>query len=214
MMQMFFSSVPLSMLCLGDSYTIGEAVEKNESFPLQTTQMLSEKNFRFSEPRVIAKTGWTTDELKAAIEAEKPEGKFDFVTLLIGVNNQYRGRDLKNFEDELTALLHSAIDYANGNKQNVVVFSIPDWGVTPFIAQDNLKRSREQVHNEIDAFNNIKQKVCAELQIHFIDITPHSRNAKHDRALIAEDGLHPSGKMYAHWAALLSEHIAKTLSEN
>lgn len=197
-----------SILCLGDSYTIGEAVDETERFPEQTVKMLAQQGIHFNKPRIIAKTGWTTDELADAIEQTGLKEKFDFVTLLIGVNNEYRGRDLDNYRKEFKALLHTALNYAGNNKNHVVVISIPDWGATPFAAQDPKKRSPQQIAEEIDAFNAVAKQEADKAGVHYIDITPHSRFASNDASLVAQDGLHPSGKMYTYWALQLSKLLA------
>src|SRR5690606_20877737 len=132
-----------------DSYTIGEQVALHENFPYQTVALLREKNIEAADPVIVAKTGWTTDELAMAIREEGIREQFSFVTLLIGVNNQYRGRAVENYREEFTSLLQQAITFANGDSQKVFVLSIPDWGVTPF-AQD---RDRKQVAVEIDVYN-------------------------------------------------------------
>ena len=193
------------MLCLGDSYTIGEAVPQEDSFPFQTVKLLAKKNIIFEEPKIIAKTGWTTDELQVAIREANIKGTFDFVTLLIGVNNQYRNRDLGNYKEEFSALLHQAISFANGKPEKVVVLSIPDWGVTPFAEKD--ERGQEKISQAIDAFNAVNKQIAKREKVHYIDITPHSRKAKNDASLIATDGLHPSGKMYAYWAGKVAEYF-------
>lgn len=192
-----------TLLCLGDSYTIGEAVEESKRFPMQTIDLLKKNKMDFEEPIIIAKTGWTTDELQTAIQEKNLNQKFDFVTLLIGVNNQYRGRDVENYRKEFRELLHTSIDYAYGNHQHVYVLSIPDWGVTPFAQND--KRGEKKIGEEIDLFNAINKEETQKVNANYIDITPVSRHAKNNSALIAEDGLHPSGKMYAAWAKQLSE---------
>ena len=195
-----------SMLCLGDSYTIGEAVTEDARFPNQAIKMLGEKGIQFENPKIIAKTGWTTDELADAIVQEKLGGnKYDVVTLLIGVNNQYRSRDKENYKQEFTALLHTAIGYAEKGKSHVFVVSIPDWGVTPFAEKDS--RSAAELAKQIDAFNAINKEVAAANGVHYIEITKESRKAAKDAGLVAEDGLHPSAKMYQHWAALLAKGI-------
>lgn len=194
-----------TMLCLGDSYTIGEAVDEKDRFPMQAVELLKQRNIPFATPNLIAKTGWTTDELTIAIKEHNLSGTYDYVTLLIGVNNQYRGRDLDNYRQEFTALLHTAINYAGGNKKHVFIISIPDWGVTPFGHAD--KRGEEQISKEIDQYNTVNKQVAHSEGITYIDITPHSRLAKTDAELIATDGLHPSGKMYAYWAEKLTEAI-------
>jgi lysophospholipase L1-like esterase len=152
---MLMSSTPhkYTMLCLGDSYTIGEAVAEEARFPNQAAALLESKGFAFDKPKIIAKTGWTTDELAAAIVEEKPAGKFDVVTLLIGVNNQYRSRDKENYRQEFTALLHTAIAFSESGKKGVFVVSIPDWGVTPFAKKDS--RPAKEIGAQIDAFNAI-----------------------------------------------------------
>ncbi|MFN8285388.1 MAG: SGNH/GDSL hydrolase family protein [Chitinophagales bacterium] len=201
-----------TLLCLGDSYTIGESVAEKDRFPEKTVELLYEKGIEFNQPDIIAKTGWTTDELASVIKERNLKGPYSFVTLLIGVNNQYRQRNLNNYRKEFAELLHTAIDYAGGNKNHVVVISIPDWGVTPFVAQDAKQRTGEQIGREIDEFNAVNKEEAAKAGVHYIDITAHSRLAAKDEALIANDGLHPSGKMYLHWASELSKLITNILS--
>ena len=200
-----------TLLCLGDSYTIGESVEEKERFPEQAVTMLQAKGLSFAKPEIIAKTGWTTDELQAAIKEKNLTGTYDFVTLLIGVNNQYRGRDLQNYRTEFAALLQTALQYSNGRTERVVVISIPDWGVTPFVSKDAKQRSAGTIAHEIDAFNAVNHGEANKAGVHYLEITYHSRLAATDSTLIANDGLHPSGKMYANWAFKLAEYIAGTL---
>lgn len=182
-------------LALGDSYTIGESVNTNLRFPIQLADSLKQIDLNISEVKIIAKTGWTTDELKKDILSQKPLDNYDLVTLLIGVNNQYRGRDIENYRQEFVELLNMAINFAGNNKDNVIVISIPDWGVTPF-AKD---RDTVQISKEIDAFNIVILEETDRLKVKFVDVTPISREAKNDSSLIANDGLHPSGKMYKLW---------------
>lgn len=196
-----------AMLCLGDSYTIGESVKEEERFPIQAVEMLKDKGIEVSKPHIIATTGWTTDELADAIKKENLKGRFDYVTLLIGVNNQYRQRDTGEYRQQFTELLHTAISYAGGNKNHVFVLSIPDWGVTPFVQKDAKLRSGEQISNEIEVFNKINLDVSVAEGVHYVDITPVSKEAKTNLALLAEDGLHPSGLMYREWAQLLTQKI-------
>ncbi len=190
---------PLRYLALGDSYTIGEAVPETDRFPVQLVKALKEKNLHFSSPQIIATTGWTTAELSKAIAAQKPLGPFDLVTLLIGVNNQYRGIDkgytLELYQKEFSDLLQQAIAFAGGDVAKVVVISIPDWGATPFAEG----RNRAKVAKEIDEYNAINKSITKKLAICYVDITEHSRLALKDIDLVAHDGLHPSGKMYAYW---------------
>lgn len=197
----------LRMLCLGDSYTIGEAVEEFERFPNQTADLLRDRGFAFDKPRIIATTGWTTDELNKAVDDANVVDTYDVVTLLIGVNNQYRGRDLENYKDEFNLLLQRALQFAGQNPDRVFVLSIPDWGVTPFAAD----RDREKIAKEIDAFNEANETLTRRAGVKYIDITPVSRNAQVDPTLVASDGLHPSGKMYGLWAAMLAPLVAQAL---
>jgi len=143
-------SQPLRYLALGDSYTIGESVEKENRWPVQLTELLRRNGYKLEDPVIIAKTGWTTDELSDGIKEYKPEGKFDLVTLLIGVNNQYRGRNINEFRNQFQDLLCQAINFADGKTERVVVLSIPDWGVTPFAEA----RDRIKIGKEIDLFNS------------------------------------------------------------
>lgn len=198
------------MLCLGDSYTIGEAVEEGERFPMQAVELLKAKGIAFEKPEIIAKTGWTTDELAAAIKERGLTGNYDFVTLLIGVNNQYRGRDTDNYRTEFDALLNTAIGYADSKRHHVFVLSIPDWGVTPF--GNNDKRGEQQIGAEIDLYNAVNKQEAVKAHVNYIDITPGSRYAKTDASLIATDGLHPSGKMYKEWAEKLVEGIVEKIT--
>lgn len=195
----------LSYLALGDSYTVGEAVEQNESFPYQLAEILKGRGIEVATPKVIAKTGWTTDELRHAIQQEQISGTFDLVTLLIGVNNQYRGYSQETYRKEFAELLETAISFAAGKKENVYVASIPDWGVTEFAK--NSGRDLETISNEIDAFNKINLQETEAKQVTYVDITPISRQAIKKQTLIATDGLHPSGKMYTEWAKLIAEQI-------
>lgn len=196
---------PLTYLALGDSYTIGEAVTANESFPYQLTAQLKLQNLNVQTPKIIAKTGWTTDELQAAIKEASLKTSFDMVTLLIGVNNQYRGNSQSTYRKEFKELLQTAIAFAGNNKKHVFVVSIPDWGVTPF--GKNSGRSTQTIAQEIDAFNAINKEETLALGISYTDITPGSRNALTDASLVASDGLHPSGKMYGEWALKVSAAV-------
>jgi lysophospholipase L1-like esterase len=179
-------------LALGDSYTIGESVPAAERFPMQLAKELG-----LGEPQIIAKTGWTTDELNAAIDAATPQGPFDLVTLLIGVNNQYRGRDAEQYRGEFGALLQRAIGFAGGDAKKVVVVSIPDWGVTAFAEG----RDRAKIARELDQYNAINREEAARAGARYVDITAVSRQA--DAGLVAGDGLHPSGEQYRQWVRLI-----------
>lgn len=182
-------------LALGDSYTIGESVSAEERYPVQLADSLATLGINIDNTRIVAKTGWTTDELAIGIEKRNIRETYDMVTLLIGVNNQYRGRDLENYRSEFESLLLTAIQFANNDPGRVIVISIPDWGVTPFAEG----RNADQIAAEIDAFNEVNETVSQEYNIKYAYITDISRLAKEDRDLIADDGLHPSGKMYTAW---------------
>lgn len=183
-------------LALGDSYTIGESVPAEERFPVQLARQLG-----LGDPEIIAKTGWTTDELNAAIDDAKPRGPYDLVTLLIGVNNQYRGRDAEQYRGEFAALLQRAIGFAGGNPKKVIVVSIPDWGVTPFAEG----RDRAKIASEIDRYNAINREEAGKAGARYVDITPISRGT--DLSLVAGDGLHPSGKQYTEWTKLIAPSV-------
>ena len=193
----------LSYLALGDSYTIGEQVPLAESFPYQTLQLLRSGGLEFTAPEIIAKTGWTTGELSAAIGDIKFLPLYNLVTLLIGVNNQYRGRSADEFAGEFEALLKIAIDFAGGKNKNVFVLSIPDWGVTAFAEGRDL----EKIAFEIDAYNRLCKNVADKYQCIFIDITASQRADSGNAEMLAPDGLHPSGKEYAKWAKRLADAV-------
>lgn len=184
-----------SYLALGDSYTIGESVPVYDKFPYQLVQALRKKGIAFYAPEIIAKTGWTTDELSAGISKTTFLPKYDLVTLLIGVNNQYRGRSIDEYAKQFEDLIQLAIQFAGGKPEHVVVISIPDWGATPF-AKD---RDRTKIAREIDAFNAVNKRMAVQYKTKYADITGGSRNAATDASLVAEDGLHPSGLEYAKW---------------
>ena len=198
-------------LALGDSYTIGEAVGPTERWPVLLAERLRQRNVDIGDPVIIARTGWTTDELSAAIDRAAPQGPFDLVTLLIGVNNQYRGRTAKEFRGELARLLERAVKLAGDNPDRVLLISIPDWGVTPFAAGQ--QRDSATIAAEIDAFNQVKREEAARLGVQFIDITPISRKAAVDPSLTASDGLHPSARMYRDWTEMILPHAAKALEQ-
>ncbi|HWI91220.1 MAG TPA: SGNH/GDSL hydrolase family protein [Flavisolibacter sp.] len=194
-------------LALGDSYTIGEAVPLMKSFPCQVVQLLRSKEYNFNAPEIIAKTGWTTDELLDAISKTTLLSKYDFVTLLIGVNNQYRGRDALEYKEQFEELLKKAIELANGKKEHVMVVSIPDYSVTPYAnSMDTEKTSKE-----VEVFNGINKALSIQYKVQYVDITELSRQAKSNAALVATDGLHPSEKEYAKWAEKIVEAISSQL---
>ncbi|QHS60373.1 SGNH/GDSL hydrolase family protein [Chitinophaga agri] len=187
-------------LALGDSYTIGESVPEADRFPNQAVRLLAEEGITVAPPRIIAKTGWTTDELEAAIGEANVTDTFSIVTLLIGVNNQYRGRSTAEYKTQFTSLLKQAIHFAGDHSDRVVVLSIPDWGAVPFAEG----RDREQIAAEIDAFNAVNKTVSKKFKVHYIDITPDTRKAAQDPGLVASDGLHYSGRGMGVWAGKLA----------
>lgn len=199
-----------TFLALGDSYTIGEQVQLNTNFPYQTCQILRKKYkeaHSFHAPEIHAKTGWTTDELDAHLNLQMLSPKYDIVSLLIGVNNQYRGRSVEDFSIEFEGLLQQAIQYAGGNNQRVFVLSIPDWGVTPFAEG----RDRQKIAQEIDLYNNACKSIALSHDVCFIDITTAQREDGNKPAFLTEDGLHHSANEYQKWAEQLSQKIAASL---
>ena len=195
-----------SLLCLGDSYTIGEGLPLHENFPYQTIQLLRQASLHFHAPEIVAKTGWTTFELAEHILHTKLNEHYDFVTLLIGVNNQYRELSIDDYTNDFEFLLRKAIHFAGEKHDHVVVISIPDWGVTPFAKKHNSKK----IATEIDAYNKINKSIAAQHKVNYIDITPSSRLAKDDQSLLTNDKLHPSGSAYTGWAKMLAAVISKT----
>jgi lysophospholipase L1-like esterase len=192
-------------LALGDSYTVGESLPLPQSFPYQTVQLLRKEKVHLAPPEVIARTGWTADELAAAMQEYQFLKHYDFVSLLIGVNNQYRGRSLEEFTLECGNLISRAVELAHGKPEHVFILSIPDYGVTPF-AQ---KLDPAKIAQEIDQYNGAARALAAQYKAHFIDITPGTREAYSDDTLLASDGLHPSAKAYTPWA----EELAKAMQE-
>jgi len=188
----------MKYLALGDSYTIGEGVAASDRWPVQLVELLREQGQDFAEPQIVARTGWTTDELADAIDAADPRGPYDLVSLLIGVNNQYRGRSAEEFRAEFAGLLQRAIGFAGGDARRVIVLSIPDWGATPFAEG----RPRDDIAADIDVFNAINRQETERLGARYVDITPQSRTAGSNPAFLAPDGLHYSGLTYAEWARL------------
>lgn len=198
----------LTYLALGDSYTIGQSVEPYQNFPNQLVNQLKEDNFSVNG-KIIAQTGWTTTNLIEAIKAETLAPKYDFVTLLIGVNNQYQRGDIDTYRKEFIELLQTSIKYAGGDVKRVFVLSIPDYSVTPFAGND--PKTVLRISTEIDAYNQINKEEAAKVGANYLDITPISRKAKDDRSLLAVDGLHPSATMYQAWVSLLKPMVLKTL---
>ena len=194
-------------LALGDSYTIGEKIKAGENFPNQAVTLLRAQGFDIKEPVIVAKTGWTTDELEAGIRKAKLKSHYDFVTLLIGVNNQYRERSVADYIPQFEDLLKKALRFAGHEPRHVIVLSIPDWGVTPFAEG----RDRKQIAEQIDEYNDANKLIAEKYKVHYIDITPGTREAANDKELLAADGLHPSAKEYTKWAKEVAAIITSEL---
>ena len=195
-------------LALGDSYTIGESIPEKERWPNQLAGLLQADDVS-TEVTIIARTGWTTDELWKGIQAAKPEPPYDLVSLLIGVNNQYRGYDINEYREQFVFILNKSIEYARGDPNHVIVLSIPDWGVTPFAAS----RDSKEIAAEIDQFNSVNKEESVKVGAHYVDVTPISREAVNNPSLIASDGLHPSRKMYAEWTKLALPEVLKIIEK-
>jgi lysophospholipase L1-like esterase len=197
----------LKYLALGDSYTIGEGVHEQERFPFQLSLLLAKEDIHISTITYIATTGWTSDELTKAIDANNAPADYDLVTLLIGVNDQYRQLDLSAYSTCFSSLILRAIALAGNRPSRVFVLSIPDYSVTPFVAREQKATVRE----EIERFNLKNRQITTEAKIGYVDIAPLSREASVDHSLIAKDGLHPSGKQYQKWAAALAPVMKRAL---
>ena len=188
----------LKYLALGDSYTIGESVEESQRWPVQLVQRFRENGVIFDEPKIIATTGWRTDDLKRAIVSHDLPRDYDLVSLLIGVNNQYQGKSASSYASEFEELLQLAISFAGGDVKKVFVVSIPDYGYTPF-GEDK----QEKISQEIDVFNRLNKSISDKHGAKYFYITDLSRRGLMQRHLVAQDGLHPSGEMYSQWVELI-----------
>ena len=184
-----------SFLALGDSYTIGESVSENQRWPNQMINIALNEDFLFEQPIIIAKTGWRTEQLIDTLNKINFIKKFDYVSLMIGVNNQYSLKSIDTFRLDLIKLLDMSIGYTK-KRDNVALVSIPDWGVTPF----GERYDRNKIKEEIDQFNSVIKDVANTNDILYVDVTEISRRAFIEKDLIANDSLHPSGKMYKEWA--------------
>jgi lysophospholipase L1-like esterase len=197
----------IRILALGDSYTSGTNVIKTQSWPIKLKNGLVAEGYATEDPFIVAQNGWTTSDLLAATMAIKPEGVFDLVTLLIGVNNQFRGGDFDTYQTEIRTILGLSANFTGGYPSKILVLSIPDWGGTPF----NQNRDPIQISAEIDQFNIINRRECLAAGSQYLDITPLSRLAANDPTMLASDGLHPSGKMYALWVKSMLPTILQIL---
>lgn len=194
--------MPIKYLALGDSYTIGESVAETERWPNQLVDSIAKKGIRLGKPTIIATTGWRTDDLRNAMTKANLKNEYELVSLLIGVNNQYQGKPSLMYASEFEELLKWAVRLAGGKKQRVFVVSIPDYGFTPFG-----KPRQEAISKAIDEFNEINAQLTYKYGIRYFNITDISRDGLSDPTLVAADGLHPSGKMYAYWVELISKGL-------
>lgn len=197
----------LSFLALGDSYTVGTSEIYKNCWPVQLKERLEKKKFNIKKPVILAGAGWTTKKLLERLEAEKLPNTYDLVSLLIGVNNQYRNQNIADFEKDFILLLDKSIALAKNDKSNVLVLSIPDWSVTPFAKM----KDKEKIAKEIKAYNAIIKKETSKRDILYIDITKSSQQALFDTSLIAKDSLHPSKKMYRTWVKKIGKKMEKEL---
>lgn len=188
-------------LALGDSYTIGESVKEEERYPVQLAAKLRKDSIVIANPTIIARTGWTTRQLKQAIEAATLRKEYQLVSLLIGVNNQYQGVNIEIYKTEFRELLKKAIELAGSDKRRVFVLSIPDYAYTPY------GRNSSSISRQIDEYNAINLSITAEYGISYFDITPISRKGLERPNLVASDGLHPSGEMYRQWVQLIFPNV-------
>ena len=193
----------LKCLHLGDSYTIGEGVPLDASWPFQLHDLLEKQGHHVREAHVLAQTGWTTTDLLAALERADFSPGYDFITLCIGVNNQYQSLDQADYGRELALLLDLALNLRAGTDSCFILLSIPDWSVAPFAAD----RDRGAIASAIDAFNAVASSVADRTGVPFIDWTALSREARSHEDAFAEDGLHPSRREYARWAAAVSKEF-------
>lgn len=199
----------ISYLALGDSYTIGESVLENERWPIQLADSLKNEHIQVPNLKIIAKTGWTTAELKKGISSATLTPPYDLVSLLIGVNNQYRGYDIQTYKTEFLELLEQSIEFAGGDTSRVFVVSIPNYGVTPF----GITKGEDRIRRELLEYDKIASTIASDFGIPFINITPISEDAKKDSILIANDGLHPSGKMYSLWITEMKSTVISLLRQ-
>lgn len=197
---------PLHYLALGDSYTIGEAVAAHERWPAVLVRRLRDAGVVIDDPRMVAVTGWTTDELSEGMDAQTLMPPYDLVTLQIGVNNQYRGRPAEEYRVQFDALLQRAIQLSGHRPARVIVVSIPDWGVTRFAGEQ--KRDRAQITRELDRFNAIASEDATRAGAHVVDISEISRARPE---LVAADGLHPSAAQYVLWVEAIEPVALRAL---
>lgn len=200
-----------TFLALGDSYTIGASVPTEDRWSDQLVSRLRKAGVKVSNPKIIATTGWTTSELQTGINTAKISKTYDLVSLLIGVNNQYRGYDIKVYKKEFSELVNQAILFADRKVENVFVISIPNYGVMPFAIRNNL--DPQKIASELSAYNSEAKKISNSQGVTFFDNTQWSQGMAMDPSLVANDGLHPSGKMYTNWVDNCYEWVLKNLTK-
>jgi len=201
---------PLRFLALGDSYTIGQSVPVNERWPVQLSDSLAARGILTDTLSIIATTGWRTDNLINAITNQDLQNRnYNFVSLLIGVNNQYQSMPFSQYATEFPALLDSAIRYADGDKSHVFVVSIPDYAFTPFGQSTG---NPLQISNELDEYNAFNRHIADSMEVKYFDITPISRLGIENPLYVANDGLHPSGIQYTEWVKLMLETIDEEIT--
>jgi lysophospholipase L1-like esterase len=193
----------VKLLALGDSYTIGESVALSSRWPMQFVDSLQKRGVDCLQPKIIATTGWRTDNLKTAISRTKfKDEKYNLVSLLIGVNNYYQGKTVESYAPEFEDLLKTAIQLAGGDKSSVFVLSIPDYGYTPFG-----KENQQKITEGIDAYNAVNKSISERYEVKYYNITDISRRGLAEADLVASDGLHPSEKMYSEWVKVILSDI-------
>ena len=202
---LFIPGNPRRFLALGDSYTIGSGVPEQDRWPVQLAARLRDAGVPMSTPQIIAGTGWTSTQLIDFMQTGNPEGPYDLVSLLIGVNNQFQGQDPSVFQRDFSLLLLKTISLS-GDKSRVIVLSIPDYGATPAGAAYAFK-----IGPEIDQYNTVVSGICLDYGVKYFNVTEISREARSDASLITFDGLHPSGKMYARWVEVVFPEVLKLL---
>ncbi|MGA8854719.1 MAG: SGNH/GDSL hydrolase family protein [Christiangramia sp.] len=194
-------------LALGDSYTIGESVKETDRWPVQLAEQLRSRGYKMAAPKIIAKTGWTTEDLLLGMENELSiQRDFDIVSILIGVNNQYQGKLITEYEEDLRTIFRKAVNHSKTMEKGVFAVSIPDYGYTPFGSAH-----QEEISAEIDRFNKVFKRVAGEFNVPFYNITPISREAANNPDLVATDDLHPSGLMYQYWVDQIVNQVAEKL---
>lgn len=197
----------INYLALGDSYTIGESVPSHQRWPVLLSKALRVEGLNIQTPKIIAQTGWRTDNLLKAMKTElSTTEKYDLVSVLIGVNNQFQGASIEKYEQDLRTLFDQAIEQCKKGKKGVFVLSIPDYGATPYGAS-----RAKSIGKAIDEWNAVCKKVSLEYQLSWYDITPISRSATENKSLIAADGLHPSGEMYQLWVDQITTKVLELL---